>query len=137
MESFNAVGIDIDGVITASPELFSALSKKWKHEGRCVHIVSSRSELPEARNATMEELHTLGIVYDHLYLLPSIEVAQKNCPHQRLDWFQKYLWQKVNYSIKHGIGRFYDDDQKVVKLFRAFAPDIEIVHYIACTDIDK
>ena len=131
---FKVAGIDIDEVITASPEFFSSLSKLWKNAGTCVHIVSSRCDIPDAKQATIEELQTLGIVYEHLYLLPSIEVAQIKCQHRELDWYQKYLWQKVDYCLKHGIEKFYDDDTKVVQLFRIFAPDIEVVHYVNCTD---
>lgn len=125
----SAMGLDIDGVITASPGIFSSLSSRWKSEGKIVHIVSSRSDQIGARQATIKELHTLGITYDHFYLLPSIQVAQQCCPHHSLDWYQKYLWQKVDYCLNHKIGHFYDDDAKVIELFHLFAPEIRIVHY--------
>lgn len=133
-EQASALGLDIDGVITASPEFFALLSRKWKQEGKRVHIVSSRSDQPDARRATTDELHALGIAYDHLYLLPSIEVAQHRCPFPKLDWYQKYLWQKVDYCLKHGIGHFYDDDAKVVEVFRLIAPEIKVVHYVGATN---
>lgn len=128
VDQVSAIGIDIDGVITASPEFFASLSDKARREGRLVHIVSSRSDQTEARNATREELSSLGVTYDYLHLLPSIEIAQQYCPHQSLDWYQKYLWQKVDYCLKEKINLFYDDDAKVVELFRLFAPEINIVH---------
>jgi hypothetical protein len=77
----------------------------------------------------MDELRMLGISYDYLYLLPSIETAQRCCQVAGLDWYQKYLWQKVDYCIMQGINLFYDDDIKVVQLFQLLAPEIEIIHY--------
>lgn len=128
MHNCSAIGIDIDGVITASPEYFSALTGKWRRDGKVIHVVSSRSDQLMARTDTISELRHFGIVFDHLYLLPSIEVAQQMCPHIGLDWFQKYIWQKVDYCIKYRIGIFYDD-AKVVELFKALAPEIDIIHY--------
>ena len=128
------LGIDIDGVITDSPEFFASLSNRWQQEGGRVHIVSSRSDNLETRRASLNELGALGIVFDQLYLLPSIEIAQKCCPLSSLNWYQKHLLQKVDYCIKHGIGHFYDDDAKVVELFRLIAPGIKIVHYVDGTN---
>jgi len=129
VEQLPSLGIDIDGVITASPDFFSSFSKKARREGRRVHIVSSRSDQSEARGATIKELHNFGIAYDHLHLLPSIEIAQQKCPHPNLDWYQKYLWQKVDYCLARGVCLFYDDDAKVIELFRLFAPGIQVIHY--------
>lgn len=129
-EHDSAVGLDIDGVITTSPAFFASLSRQWKQEGKRVHIVSSRSDRPEARQATMDELRAFGILYDYLYLLPSIEVAQRRCPFTNLDWYQKYLWQKVDYCMKHGVSLFYDDDAKVVELFDSLAPVIRVIHFV-------
>lgn len=128
--SQSALGIDIDGVITASPKFFASLTNRFRQTGNRVHIVSSRSDQTEARQATIKELHKFDIVYDHLYLLPSIEVAQQRCMIAGLDWYQKYLWQKIDYCIEHGINLFYDDDAKVVELFRLIAPEIRIIHYV-------
>lgn len=123
------LGLDIDGVITASPDFFASLSSYWSGKGGYVHIVSSRSDHPEARQSTIAELRAIGIAYDHLYLLPSIGTAQRDCHIPGLDWYQKYLWQKVDYCICHDISLFYDDDIKVVRLFQLLAPEIEIIHY--------
>lgn len=123
------LGLDIDGVITASPDYFVSLSSDWRRKGRQVHIVSSRSDHPEARQSTIAELRAIGITYDRLYLLPSIETAQRDCQIPGLDWYQKYLWQKVDYCTRHDISLFYDDDIKVVQLFQLLAPKIEIIHY--------
>ena len=53
------LGIDIDGVITASPDFFASLSNRWQQEGGRVHIVSSRSDNLETRRATLNDLGAL------------------------------------------------------------------------------
>jgi hypothetical protein len=116
-------------VITSSPEFFSVLSKKLIEEGRQVYIVSSRSDQQEARIATLSELRALGIAFTELYLLPSIGIANQRCPYEALDWYQKYLWQKVDFCKTHNIVEFFEDDEKVVDLFRQFAPEIKIVYF--------
>lgn len=126
----STLGLDIDGVITTSPNFFAFLSSQWRNYGGQVHIVSSRSDRPEVVRATHEELSSFGIAYDYLYLLPSIEVAKVRCPENNLDWYQKYLWQKVDYSIENNIEYFYDNDVKVVELFQMLAPQIGIFHVV-------
>ena len=98
MKDMTSLGLDMDGVITKSPEFFAFLSKQWCQKGGRVHIVSSRSNRPDVIEATKEELRSYGISYDYVYLLPSIEAAQDRCPENSLDWYQKYLWQKVGVS---------------------------------------
>jgi hypothetical protein len=63
-----AIGIDIDGTITAWPEHFAALSKTTRSGGGRVHVVSSRS--PASREETTLELDEYAIDFDSLYLLP-------------------------------------------------------------------
>jgi hypothetical protein len=124
------LGLDIDGVITSNPQFFSLLSSQWRKEGGKVHIVSSRSRRDEVIKATKEELRILGVNYDFLYLLPSIEEAQIHCPESNLDWYQRYLWQKVDYCLKNNVDCFYDDDLKVVELFQTLAPKINVFHVL-------
>ena len=89
-----------------------------------MYIVTSRSKDPEVEMETRKELKKYGIVYDELYLLPDKNDAEMLCPHNELDWYQKYIWQKVNYCLENDIGVFYDDEQKVVELFQEYAPEI-------------
>jgi len=124
------LGLDIDGVITAFPDHFASLSTQWRNGGGHVHIVSSRSNRADVLATTKAELDSYGIAYDSLYLLPSIETAQVNCQEKDLDWYQKYICQKVNYCIENQVGTFYDDDLKVVELFRKLCPHIKIFHVI-------
>jgi hypothetical protein len=125
-----SLGLDIDGVITTSPDYFAFLSSQWRNNGGRVHIVSSPSDRPDVIQATREELSLFGITYDYLYLLPSIEAAQVRCPQNNLDWYQKYLWQKVAYCLENNIEYFYDDDTKVIELFKSPAPQINIFHVV-------
>ena len=118
------IGIDIDGTITAYPEFFSEFSSNIKKNKGLVHIISSRTDYPLVLRETKKELESLRISYDHIYLLPNITIAEKVCPHGDLDWYQKYIWQKVNFCVNRGIGIFFDDEDKVIELFNRYAPEI-------------
>ncbi len=122
------LGLDIDGTITADPGFFSNISGLWIAAGREVHIVSSRS--PEARRETLAELKDYGISFTALYLLPPISAAQKLCPHQHLDWYQRHCWLKVDYALAHGTTHFVDDDPKVLALFNQFAPEVMAISFV-------
>ncbi|MCX7166553.1 MAG: hypothetical protein NTV11_09785 [Rhodocyclales bacterium] len=122
------IALDIDGTITADPDFFADLSGSWIAAGRAVHIVSSRS--PEARSETIIELKDYGIFFSAVYLLPPLSAAQKLCPHQNLDWFQRHLWLKVNYALTHRITHVVDDDPKVLTLFTRFAPDVAALSFL-------
>ena len=125
--TLQAVGLDIDGTITADPDFFAGLTRDLLAVGCQVHIVSSRS--PEGLNGTQKELAEYGVQYSRLYLLPPISVAQELAPHVSLDWYQKHQWQKVRYSLEQGITHFADDETKVLSLFKRFAPDIVAVPF--------
>ena len=60
------VGLDIDGTITAEPEMFSILSRGLKEKGHNVYILTFRHE--EYRDSTEAELKEMGIVHDGLYM---------------------------------------------------------------------
>ena len=113
------IGLDIDGTITADPDFFAGIARIWLRAGREVHIVSARS--PEARAETVWELNQFGVTFTELYLLPHPSVAWFLCPHGDLDWYQRYLWLKVNYALTHGVTHFVDDDPEVLDLFARFA----------------
>ena len=118
------LGLDIDGTITAAPELFAEISKACRLNGGQVHIVTSRSAL--GRNETVDELCEYGVQFDALFFLPEMSRANSDCPHKELDWFQRYLWQKVAYAKQNALMHFVDDDPKVISLFGQFAPEIVI-----------
>lgn len=123
----STLALDIDGTITADPGFFANLSGLWIAGGKEVHIVSSRS--PEARRETIAELKDYGIPFTALYLLPPISAAQKLCPHQNLDWFQRHCWLKVDYALAHGITHFVDDDPKVLALFNRYASEVMAIAF--------
>ena len=119
------IGLDIDDTITAQPALFAALSRA--PGVRRVVVVSTRTDLPEARRATEEELRGLGIRYHLLHLLPGQAVAEGRCPHVELDGYRQYLWQKVDFCREQGVEVMFEDDDKVIALFHRYAPEIGVV----------
>lgn len=120
------LGLDMDGTITASPKFFALLCRAVRAARGKVHVVTSRTDSPEARQGTLAELHKYGVDFDELHFLPGFDQAKGLCPHEHLDWYQKHLWQKVDYALKNRISVFFDDDEKVVKLFGEFAPRIAV-----------
>lgn len=118
------LGLDIDETITAAPELFAEISRTCRLNGAQVHIVTSRSAL--GRSETVDELSDYGVQFDALFFLPEMSRANSDCPHKELDWFQRYLWQKVAYAKQNALMHFVDDDPKVLSLFNQFAPEIVI-----------
>jgi DNA segregation ATPase FtsK/SpoIIIE-like protein len=127
LQPSNAVrlGLDIDGTITLDPKLFVSIAEHVKQSGGEVHIVTSRSE--QSRVATLDELQGYRMPFDAIYFLRDIAHANDVCPYKSLDWFQRYLWQKVAYAILHRLTNVVDDDPKVLALFATYAPDIEAI----------
>ena len=120
------LGLDMDGTITMAPAFFSLLARSVRGAGGQVHVVTSRADTLEGRVAIKAELSRLGIEHNRLHMLPDAEEAGRRCPHCKLDWYQKYIWQKVQYCLDHEIDVFFDDEQKVVDLFGRFAPGIKV-----------
>ncbi len=118
------LGLDIDETITAAPELFAEISRTCRLNSGQVHIVTSRSAL--GRGETVDELTSYGVQFDSLFFLPEMSRANSDFPHKELDWFQRYLWQKVAYAKLNALMHFVDDDPKVLSLFNQFAPEIVI-----------
>lgn len=119
------LGLDIDGTITLDPHFFARIAEGIKQSGGDVHIVTSRSEI--SRRATLDELNGYRIQFDAIHFLPELSWAQDECPHKSLDWFQRYLWQKVAYAIGNRLTHFVDDDPKVLSLFAVYAPEIIVM----------
>src|ERR1035437_1063053 len=101
-------GLDIDGTITAAPKLFAEISTHCREHDGQVHIVTSRSEA--GRKETIEELHGYGVTFDAIHFIGEMSRANDDCPHKELDWFQRYLWQKVAYAKQQGLVHFVDDE---------------------------
>jgi hypothetical protein len=120
------VAFDIDDTITANPAFFSLLSHSIKQAGGKVYIISSRTDIPEARTATYKELRELDIAFDDMVLIPNMDVAVKTCPVKGLNTYQKYIWQKIKYCTEWGISLYFDDEEAVVELFRQLAPEIQV-----------
>lgn len=119
------LAFDIDDTITAAAEFFAALASA--PGVRKVLIVSSRRNSPESRRLTLAELELHGIRHHGLHLLEDGPAARHRCPHGDLDWYQKYLWQKVEICLREKIDVIFEDDEKVIGLFRRFAPKIRVM----------
>ena len=121
------VGIDIDGTITRAPELFAILSRAVRAAGGRVYIVTSRADAPGVREATRRELKGYGVEWDELVIIPDGK-DRIPCPHEELDWYRKYLWQKVCICLERNVSVVFEDDAKVIDLFKRFAPGIVAFH---------
>lgn len=119
------LAFDIDDTITAMPTLFAAISEASR-AGKVI-IVSSRSNSEECREQTLEELNRYGVRHHGLHLLDDQPEARDRCPYSDLDWYQKYLWQKVDICLREEIDVIFEDDQKVIELFKRFAPQILVL----------
>ena len=118
--------LDIDGTITEDPKFFSLLSNTIKASGGKVFIVTSRTPCHETDVITREELEEFGIVYDDLWVLPDRREAERTCPHSELDWYQKYIFQKVAYCKNKNVDVYFEDEDKVIDLFRRFLPSVRV-----------
>ena len=119
------IGIDIDGTITLDPAFYSAFTRNCKRSNIVVHIVSARP--PESRVETEAELQELDIVFDELHLLPSMEEAITLCPHSEIEWFDRHAWMKIDYAVRKELSHFVDDNERVLRLFRSYAPQVTLV----------
>ena len=117
---------DVDGTITEYPEFFSLLSRAVKGSGGKVYVVTSRTRTPETMEATRKELNELGIMYDHLFMLPDQAEADRICPFNNLDWYQRFIFQKTIYCKANHVDVFFDDENKVIDLFKRFLPEIQV-----------
>lgn len=119
------LAFDIDDTITAKPEFFALLSVA--PGVRKVIIVSRRGNSEESRRLTLAERETYAIRHHDLYLLEDGPAARNRCPHPDLVWYRKYLWQKVEICLQENIDVVFEDDEKVIDLFRRLAPEIQVM----------
>ncbi|MEA3489487.1 MAG: hypothetical protein U9R44_03975 [Candidatus Omnitrophota bacterium] len=122
------VGIDVDDTILRTPELFSVLSRALKDNGHEVYIVTTRPRTGLDRKRTLDDLSRCDVVYDVIYHLPKQEGEVDDCPHEGLDDYQKFVWQKVRYCREKGIDIFFDDDSRLIEVFKRYAPEIQVFH---------
>ena len=119
------IGIDIDGTITLDPAFYASFTRDCWKRNIVVHVVSARPR--ESRTETEAELHEFDIVFDVLHFLPSMEEAITLCPHNEIDLFDRHSWMKIDYAVRQGLSLFVDDNVRVLRLFRTYAPEITIV----------
>ena len=120
------IGLDIDGTISAQPDYYADLSKRVSDAGGVVVIISSRIDTAETRQFTNSQLKDWSIRYKKLFLFKPFEEVEQLCPYPDLDWYQRYLWQKVHHAKNETLDAFYDDDDYIINLFMDYAPGIQI-----------
>lgn len=106
------LAFDIDDTTTAKLEMFAALS--GAAGVKKVLIVSSRGNSEESRRLTLAELESYGIRHHGLHLLKDGPEARDRCPHADLDWYRRYLWQKVEICLREKINVVFEDDEEVI-----------------------
>lgn len=120
------IALDIDGTITRQPKFFAVLSRAVRASGGKVFIVTSRADTQEVRALTRREMDSYKVEYDELVVIADSEQARAACPHGELDWYQRYLWQKVSACLNRKVTIVFEDDEKVAELFRRYAPRVDV-----------
>ena len=120
------IGLDVDDTIMRQPVFFSLLSHAAEEKGHEVHVVTTRPRTDFDFHRTLDDLKSANIAYDTTYHLPKQEGQVDNCPHEDLDDYQKFIWQKIKYCRDEGIDIFFDDDDRLIPLFKRFAPEIQV-----------
>ena len=118
--------LDIDGTITRCPAFFRVLARSIRDNGGKVYIVTSRSTLDGVKDLTRKELNSYRIEFDELIIISDKAQYQVHCPHDDLDWYEKYLWQKVAFCLNRNVKIVFEDDSRVISLFEKYAPDIQV-----------
>ncbi len=122
------LALDIDGTITRLPATFAMLSRAVRAEGGKVIVVTSRANTDFVRRETTRELRGYGVEFDELFVIPDAPGERMPCPHADLDQYQQYLWQKVAVCLDHQVDVVFEDDEKVISLFRRFASGVSVFH---------
>lgn len=120
------IGLDVDDTIMRQPEFFSFLSRAAKEKGHEVHIVTTRPRTGGDKQRTLDDLASSDVVYDKIYHLPKQEGEVDDCPHKELDDYHKFVWQKVRYCREQGLDIFFDDDDRLIEVFKKYAPEIQV-----------
>ena len=124
------IALDIDGTITRQPAFFALLARAVRAAGDKVFVVTSRMDTDEVRRKTRGELKDCGVDFDELFIIPHVAGQMLPCPHGELDAYQKYLWQKAAVCLDQGVSILFEDDAKVIALFRAYAPGIQVFQVV-------
>jgi hypothetical protein len=132
---FERIGLDIDGTISAYPEYYSALSRTVRSNGGRVVVISSRRE--DSRAVTKAQLDEWSITYDSLYLFLPYDEVEHLAPAAVMDWYERYLWQKIDYASSENLTSFHDDEPKVISLFQMYRPEIRIIQAGGCGELDE
>jgi len=113
------LGLDIHGVITANPKLFSEISNLAKERNYEVHILTgvmlSDAKLNELKKYNIYWSHIFSIADFHRNLGTSMTFSDPCNP-----WIDHNLWDKTkaNYCVKNAIDFHIDDTQRYGEYFK-------------------
>jgi len=130
------LAFDLDDTLTRWPSFFSALSKQNYGPDSYNLIISTRYEPVSSSchqavyDRELAEIESLDVAYNKfVHAWWPFDLAEKLFPcGNELDWMKRFIWQKVFYCRLCHIDTFYEDQLRNIKLFRKYAPEIEVVH---------
>lgn len=104
------LGLDIHGVIDASPKFYSILTKLFMEAGHEVHILTGSHITDEVRR----KLHEMGIMWTHLFSISDHHKSNgKDIIYDKegTPWIDDESWNrtKADYCRKNGIDYHIDD----------------------------
>jgi hypothetical protein len=106
-----------------------------KSNGGRVVVISSRRE--DSRAVTKAQLDEWSIAYDSLYLFLPYDEVDHLAPAAVTNWYERYLWQKIDYASSENLTSFHDDEPKVISLFQMYMPEIRIIQAKGCGELDE
>jgi hypothetical protein len=108
------LGLDIHGVISQDPHIFSEMAREWIAAGNEVHIITGITQSDEVVKQLREEY---GMVWTHFYSIVDtlLEQGVEPLPHSTHNrpYFPDEHWDpaKAEYCAENGITVHYDDTE--------------------------
>ncbi len=118
------IQIDIDGTLDSVPAFFQWFTGSLKKDGHKVLIVTSRTHSPQNRQATIDELIEMNIVYDALIMTPEA-LDPKRIPRD-LHPAHKLFINKIWAAEDNGVDAVFDDCGITADLFRRYLPQVQV-----------
>ena len=111
-------GLDHDGVISAKPEVFAALSSALVAAGHEVHVLTGNRGTPEF----IESMMTQGIEFTHFFSISDFhhKIGTPMTGYETNETrFDERLWNRTkgDYCREHGIDLHIDDSEEYGKHF--------------------
>jgi len=124
------VGIDMHGVVTQYPSIFSELSYELHSKGHVIHIITGVEGIK-----VMEEVKTHNIYFDQIFSIVDwhkhikTEMWERTKPSGRKSWYcEETIWNKSKgeYCEKAHIDIHFDDTLEYAKYFPNFTTFIHV-----------